>query len=202
MDLVSSPEHTKILILMEHCDKSGGSKIVEKATLPLTGTRCVSRIITELAVFDVDRAGAGGLTLIELVSRGGQGVRDREADLYRSRTDARCDTGRSQGQDGRQVYHRRQRCPVAPFHTPICFCFTSKLFIASQLYFTRHSVARSVASRLTLSDGRERFTWGGVLRCRSAELGREVRTVTEEAQKKRARATRSCVCLEGGTRAE
>lgn len=48
MDLVSNPDSTKVVIVMEHCDKKGQSKILEKCDLPLTGTRCVSKIITDL----------------------------------------------------------------------------------------------------------------------------------------------------------
>lgn len=66
MDLVSSPDHTKVVVLTDHVDKNGRSKIVQDCKLPLTGARCVSRIITDLCVFDVDRIGNEGLTLIEL----------------------------------------------------------------------------------------------------------------------------------------
>jgi 3-oxoacid CoA-transferase len=65
MDLVSNPDETMVIVVTDHLDKSGRSKIVEQCRLPLTGVRCVSRIITDLAVFDVDRE-KGGLTLIEL----------------------------------------------------------------------------------------------------------------------------------------
>lgn len=65
MDLVSNPDQTKIVVLTDHCDKYGTPKIVENCTLPLTGARCVSTIITELCVFEVDRK-KGGLTLTEL----------------------------------------------------------------------------------------------------------------------------------------
>ncbi|KAK3111506.1 hypothetical protein LTR53_013187 [Teratosphaeriaceae sp. CCFEE 6253] len=65
MDLVSNPDETKIVVLTDHVDKSGKPKIVQHCTLPLTGARVVSTIITDLAVFDVDRK-KGGLTLIEL----------------------------------------------------------------------------------------------------------------------------------------
>jgi 3-oxoacid CoA-transferase subunit B len=50
---------------MEHANKHGQSKVLKQCTLPLTGTGVVSRIITDLAVFDV-RPGGGGLELIEL----------------------------------------------------------------------------------------------------------------------------------------
>ena len=63
MDLVSNPSATKVVVTMEHTDKKGNAKIVKQCAFPLTGRACVSRIITELAVFDVDFA--HGLTLIE-----------------------------------------------------------------------------------------------------------------------------------------
>jgi len=65
MDLVSNPEKTKVVVVMEHCSRDGRPKIVSECSLPLTGARAVSHIVTELAVFDVDRA-AGQLELIEL----------------------------------------------------------------------------------------------------------------------------------------
>lgn len=65
MDLVSSPDQTKIIVVTDHTDKHGQPKIVEQCSLPLTGARCVSLIITELAVFEVDRK-AGKLILAEL----------------------------------------------------------------------------------------------------------------------------------------
>lgn len=54
MDLVSNPDQTKIVVLTDHCDKYGTPKIVENCTLPLTGARCVSTIITELVSIDGD----------------------------------------------------------------------------------------------------------------------------------------------------
>uniref|UniRef100_A0A8C5LYG4 Succinyl-CoA:3-ketoacid-coenzyme A transferase n=1 Tax=Leptobrachium leishanense TaxID=445787 RepID=A0A8C5LYG4_9ANUR len=63
MDLVSS-SGTKVVVTMEHSAKGGAHKILEQCNLPLTGKQCVDRIITEKAVFDVDKN--SGLTLIEV----------------------------------------------------------------------------------------------------------------------------------------
>ena len=62
MDLVSSG--SRVVIVMEHTAKGGKPKILRECHLPLTGTHCVNRIITEMAVFDVDPK--TGLTLVEI----------------------------------------------------------------------------------------------------------------------------------------
>ncbi|CAM0135625.1 Succinyl-CoA:3-ketoacid coenzyme A transferase 1, mitochondrial [Umbelopsis sp. WA50703] len=63
MDLVAA-QNTKVIVTMEHVDKKGNPKIVEDCDLPLTGVRCVDKIITDLCVFEVN--GDKGLTLTEL----------------------------------------------------------------------------------------------------------------------------------------
>jgi 3-oxoacid CoA-transferase subunit B len=63
MDLVAGVK--RVVVVMEHANKHGQSKVLKRCTLPLTGTGVVSRIITDLCVFDVKPGGAG-LELIEL----------------------------------------------------------------------------------------------------------------------------------------
>ncbi|KAL1965497.1 hypothetical protein VTN77DRAFT_5753 [Rasamsonia byssochlamydoides] len=66
MDLVSNPDETRIVVATDHINyKDGSPKILEQCTLPLTGARVVSTIITDLCVFQVDRVN-GGLELTEL----------------------------------------------------------------------------------------------------------------------------------------
>jgi 3-oxoacid CoA-transferase len=55
-----------VIIVTDHCNKHGEPKIVDTCSLPLTGARCVSMIVTELAVFEIDRK-EGKMTLTELM---------------------------------------------------------------------------------------------------------------------------------------
>ena len=70
MDLVAAAKN--IIAATTHTDKDGNSKLLKKCTLPLTGVRCVKRIITDLAVVDVTPQGfrlverAPGVTVEEI----------------------------------------------------------------------------------------------------------------------------------------
>jgi 3-oxoacid CoA-transferase subunit B/3-oxoadipate CoA-transferase beta subunit len=63
MDLVAGVK--RIVVVMEHVEKSGAPKLVNACSLPLTGTGVVDLVITDLAVFEVNR-GKSPLRLLEL----------------------------------------------------------------------------------------------------------------------------------------
>lgn len=55
MDLVASAKN--IIVAMQHCSKDGKSKLLTKCSLPLTGIRCVTKIVSDLAVLDITDQG-------------------------------------------------------------------------------------------------------------------------------------------------
>ena len=63
MDLVAGVK--RVVVIMDHANKAGESKLLKRCTLPLTGTGVVNMIVTDLGVFDVKPDGEG-LKLVEL----------------------------------------------------------------------------------------------------------------------------------------
>jgi 3-oxoacid CoA-transferase subunit B len=63
MDLVAGVK--RVIAVMEHANKAGKSKILKTCTLPLTGSRCIDLVITDLCVFEIDRK-QSSMRLIEL----------------------------------------------------------------------------------------------------------------------------------------
>jgi 3-oxoacid CoA-transferase subunit B len=63
MDLVAGVK--KVVVIMEHTAKDA-PKLLHKCDLPLTGSRVVDMVITDLGVFAIDKKGDGGMTLLEL----------------------------------------------------------------------------------------------------------------------------------------
>lgn len=61
MDLVASAK--MIIVAMQHCSKDGQSKLLPSCTLPITGVRCVKKIVSDLAVIEI--APEGGFILKE-----------------------------------------------------------------------------------------------------------------------------------------
>jgi 3-oxoacid CoA-transferase subunit B len=63
MDLVAGVK--RVVVVMEHSAKDG-PKLLHKCNLPLTGQKVVDLVVTDLAVFTIDKHGSNGMTLIEL----------------------------------------------------------------------------------------------------------------------------------------
>jgi 3-oxoacid CoA-transferase subunit B len=77
MDLVAGVR--RVVVAMEHVERSGAPKLLTECTLPLTGKGVVDLLITDLGVFDIDRKGAGvtlreaapGVTVEEIKAKTG-----------------------------------------------------------------------------------------------------------------------------------
>lgn len=73
MDLVAGASN--IIVMMMHASREGESKLLERCTLPLTGSRCISRVLTDLGLFDIEngafvlRERAPGVTVQEIRSK-------------------------------------------------------------------------------------------------------------------------------------
>lgn len=74
MDLVASAE--RIIVAMQHSNREGESKLLNACTLPLTGVGCVKKVVTDLAVLDIDlergfilRERAPGVSVEEIVAK-------------------------------------------------------------------------------------------------------------------------------------
>ncbi|WP_405474385.1 CoA transferase subunit B [Paenarthrobacter ilicis] len=103
MDLVAGTP--RVVVLTEHNAKDGTAKIVAECTLPLTGQRCVDRIITDLAVFDIVPDGSNDAGTRLLLTRLAPGVTVEE---IREKTDAEFtvaleDSAASEALEGAQV---------------------------------------------------------------------------------------------------
>lgn len=74
MDLVASAKN--IIVAMQHCSKDGQSKLLKECTLPITGIKCVKKIVSDLAVLEISPEGgfilkerAPGVSIEEIKSK-------------------------------------------------------------------------------------------------------------------------------------
>ncbi|WP_395671691.1 3-oxoacid CoA-transferase subunit B [Phenylobacterium sp.] len=79
MDLVAGVR--RVVVVMDHTDKSGAAKFLPRCSLPLTGAGVVDLLVTDLAVFAIDRKGARPPALLELAA-------DVTLDEVRAKTEA------------------------------------------------------------------------------------------------------------------
>jgi 3-oxoacid CoA-transferase subunit B len=88
MDLVSGVR--RVIVVMEHVAQDGSAKLLRECTLPLTGTRVVNRVITDLCVLDVTATGfevmelANGVTRDQLAQKTEVSVRFSDALMERA----------------------------------------------------------------------------------------------------------------------
>lgn len=91
MDLVAGTP--LVIVITDHVAKDGSPKIVGECTLPLTGRQCVTRVVTDLAVFDIGDTGlelrelAPGVTMDELRAKTGAPFEMRLVDAAATRED-------------------------------------------------------------------------------------------------------------------
>jgi 3-oxoacid CoA-transferase subunit B len=73
MDLVAAAKN--IIVAMQHTNKAGESKLLRECTLPLTGVRCISKVVSDLGVFEINENGflcveyAPGVTIEEIKAK-------------------------------------------------------------------------------------------------------------------------------------
>lgn len=73
MDLVAAAKN--IIVAMQHTDKAGNSKLLSNCTLPITGLKCVRKVVSDLGVFDITEEGfccieyAPGVTIEEIKAK-------------------------------------------------------------------------------------------------------------------------------------
>ncbi|MBW7912303.1 MAG: CoA transferase subunit B [Taibaiella sp.] len=73
MDLVAAAKN--IIVAMQHTNRAGESKLLPECTLPLTGVRCITKVVSDLGVFDVTEDGfrcieyAPGVTIEEIKAK-------------------------------------------------------------------------------------------------------------------------------------
>lgn len=73
MDLVASAKN--IIVAMQHTDRAGNSKLLKECTLPITGLKCIQRVVTDLGFFEITPEGfllteyAPGVTIDEIKSK-------------------------------------------------------------------------------------------------------------------------------------